>query len=167
MITLRPARPSDRPLLEYWDTQPHVIAASDDDWGWEVELLRDPPWREFLLAELDGRPLGFLQLIDAAEEESHYWGDVPAGTWAIDIWIGEAADLGKGHGSVMMGLALDRCFRDHGAREVLIDPLASNTRAHAFYERQGFRFAEERVFGEDRCRVYRMDRATWETSRLP
>jgi aminoglycoside 6'-N-acetyltransferase len=34
--------------------------------------------------------IGFVQIIDPAREESHYWGDAPGGLRAIDIWIGEA-----------------------------------------------------------------------------
>jgi aminoglycoside 6'-N-acetyltransferase len=44
---------------------------------------------------------------------------------------------------------------------VLIDPLASNTRAHRFYERLGFEFVERRRFGEDDCLVYQLLRARW------
>jgi aminoglycoside 6'-N-acetyltransferase len=44
---------------------------------------------------------------------------------------------------------------------VLIDPLASNTRAHVFYQRLGFRFVERRQFGLDDCFVYRLERADW------
>ncbi len=61
------------------------------------------------MAEVDGRPIGFVQVIDPAREESHYWGDVPVDLRAIDIWIGEEADLGKGCGTQMMQLALARC----------------------------------------------------------
>ena len=42
---------------------------------------------------------------------------------------------------------------------VLIDPLASNTRARAFYERLGFVAVGPRRFGTDDCVVYRLDRA--------
>jgi aminoglycoside 6'-N-acetyltransferase len=44
---------------------------------------------------------------------------------------------------------------------VLVDPLESNARAHQFYERLGFVFVEQRDFGDDRCRVYRIDRSGW------
>ena len=44
-------------------------------------------------------------------------------------WIGEAADLGRGYGTQMMRLALDRCFAPPEVSAVIIDPLASNTRA--------------------------------------
>lgn len=162
MIVLRAATPDDLALLRYWDEQPHVVASGPtDDWHWEAELNRSPDWREQLIAELDGRPIGVIQIIDPAREESHYWGDAPANLRAIDIWIGEASDLGKGYGTQMMQLALARCFADPAVTAVLIDPLVSNTRAHRFYERLGFQQVERRRFGEDDCFVYRLSRDSW------
>lgn len=166
-ITLRPATPDDLPLLEHWDKQPHVREASgDDDWGWAKELQRTPDWREQLIAEGDGRPLGFVEIIDPAREEAHYWGKVPPDLRAVDIWLGEADDLGKGYGTRIMSLALDRCFADPRVTAVLIDPLASNTRAHRFYERLGFTFVERRRFGDDDCLVYRLDRDRWSGEKM-
>ncbi len=161
-INLRPATSADLNLLRHWDEQPHVINSDpNDDWRWEVELERTTEWREQLIAEIDGRPIGFIQIIDPELEDSHYWGDVPANLRAIDIWIGEETDLGKGYGTQMMQLALARCFADPLVTSVLIDPLASNTRVHPFYERLGFQFVESRRFGDDDCFVYRINRADW------
>ena len=155
----REAGVDDISLLRNWDSQPHVIASDpNSDWEWETELLRNPDWREQLIYEIEGRPIGFVQIIDPAREDSHYWGDIEQGLRAIDIWIGLPDDLGQGHGSVMMKLALDRCFADSSVVAVLIDPLASNKRAHRFYERFGFRFVEQRLFDEDECFVYRKER---------
>jgi aminoglycoside 6'-N-acetyltransferase len=168
VVRLRPAGPDDAALLRRWDEQPHVVAADpNDDWGWEVELARQPDWREQLIGDVDGRPVGFLQIIDPAREESRYWGDVPANLRAVDLWIGEATDLGKGYGTAMMKLALERCFAAPAVAAVLVDPLATNTRAHRFYERLGFRFVERRRFGNDDCFVYRLDRANHYTCNIP
>ena len=60
-----------------------------------------------------------------------------------------------------MALALARCFDDPSVSAVLINPLASNTRAHRFYERIGFRFLERRRFGDDECFVYRLERVDY------
>ena len=163
MIRLRPADIHDLALLEYWDTQPHVIAADpDDDWNWKTELKREPVWREMLVAEIEGQPIGFLQIIDPQEEESHYWGAIGPHKRAIDIWIGEASNLGKGYGTEMMRLALERCFVVPEVDEVLIDPLVSNHRAIKFYERIGFQFVEYRSLGDSDCAVYHFLRSTWE-----
>ena len=162
VVNLRPAKPSDLNLLRYWDKQPHVIASDpNDDWNWEVELNRNPDWREQLIAEIDDRPIGCVQIIDPALEDSHYWGDVAANLRAIDIWIGEKSDLNQGYGTQMMQLALIRCFAEPAVTAVLVDPLASNIRAHRFYIRFGFRFIEQRYFDHDECFVFRLNRTDW------
>ncbi len=162
-MVLRPASLADLALLEYWDSLPHVIAASGDDDGfdWRAELPRDVDWREMLIAEIDGRPVGFIQIIDPRREETQYWGPVEPNLRAIDIWIGEENDLGRGFGTRIMQLAIERCFRDPSVTAILIDPLASNRRARRFYERLGFGAIERRRFGNDDCVVYRLDRSAW------
>ena len=158
-MRLRPADLGDLSLLRRWDEAPHVIESDpNDDWDWELELTRDPDWREQLVAEVDGRPIGLIQIIDPAREDSHYWGECGPDLRAIDIWIGEAEDLGKGYGTQMMRLALERCFAPPEVQAVLIDPLASNAGARRFYERLGFELVGLRRFGEDECAVYRLPR---------
>jgi aminoglycoside 6'-N-acetyltransferase len=161
-LYLRPANINDLKVLEFWDTQAHVISADpDDEWNWAEELLYEPSWREQLMAEIDGKPIGFIQIIDPAEEESHYWGEIEPNLRAIDIWIGEAENLGRGYGTQMMKLAIERCFVPANVEAILIDPLESNHKAQRFYERLGFKFVENRTFGLDNCRVYRLNRAEY------
>ncbi|TXD37476.1 acetyltransferase [Lujinxingia vulgaris] len=162
-LRFREATPDDVALLRAWDEEPHVQAADpNDDWQWEEELERNPDWREQRIAEADGRPIGFMQIIDPAREDSHYWGECEPDLRALDIWIGPADALGKGYGTRMMTLAIDHCFATPGVRAILIDPLASNHRTRRFYERLRFIFVEERDFGEDHCAVYRLERERWE-----
>ena len=159
MIRLRPATVNDLQILCYWDTKQHVKDSDDDDdWSWETELKRTPPWREQLIAELDGEPIGMIQIIDPYEEETHYWGSIEQNKRAIDIWIGEEENLGKGYGTVIMNLAIQHCFADPKVTGILIDPLKTNTKAHRFYERLGFEFVEERMFGDSECFVYELKR---------
>jgi aminoglycoside 6'-N-acetyltransferase len=161
MIRLRVATVNDIPTLRLWDSDPVVSAATGGDGSheWEDEIPRDVGWREFLIAEHDDEPIGFVCLIDALEEETHYWGfEEQPGAWAIDIWIGSAEHRGRGFGEAMMRQALDRCFDLHGASSVLIDPLASNRDAIRFYERLGFTLVGERWFDDDVCAVHRFDR---------
>lgn len=166
MITFRTAIPDDIPLLHHWDEQPHLQeTVPDNAWQWAEELSQNQPWREQLIAELDGRPIGFVQIIDPAEDVSHYWGDEAPHQRAIDIWIGEANDLNKGHGTRMMALALKRCFHDPLVWRVLIDPYDSNTKAHRFYERIGYEYLDHRHFDDDYCKVYAMTRQRWEATR--
>ncbi len=151
---------ADIPLLQQWDRDPDVSASGgdDDEFDWEYEVPRDVSWRELLIAEADGEPVGFMQLIDAAEEETHYWGDIEPGPWAIDIWIGAPQHRGQGIGAEMMRQALDRCFARPGVDHVLIDPLRRNERAIRFYERMRFTHTGVQWFDDDECAVMRFDR---------
>lgn len=157
MIKLRPATSEDLPLLKKWDQNQHVIDSDpNDDWQWETELKRTPKWREQLIAELDDRPIGFVQIIDPHYEDSHYWGEIGKNKRAIDIWIGEKKDLNQGYGTEIMNLVIQRCFSSPNVEEILVDPLKANTKAHNFYKKFGFQFAEERKFNEDECYVYKL-----------
>jgi aminoglycoside 6'-N-acetyltransferase len=161
-LILRPADIGDLALLCRWDTNPDVLASDpNDDWQWDIELRRAPDWREQLIAEVAGLPIGFIQIIDPAREESHYWGDCALDLRAIDLWIGEPAWRGRGFGSAMLRLAVARCFAHPAVNAVLVDPLASNQGALRFYERHGFVGQGPRRFGADECFVYALGRERW------
>jgi aminoglycoside 6'-N-acetyltransferase len=63
----------------------------------------------------------------------------------------------------MMQQALQRCFVNHGASLVLIDPLQSNHRAIKFYRRIGFTDVGPRQFENDDCLVMSMTRDIFES----
>jgi aminoglycoside 6'-N-acetyltransferase len=68
-MNLRPAAPTDLALLRRWDEQPHVVASDpNDDWNWEQELVAPDDWREQLVAELDGRPIGFFPVCSSMKQ---------------------------------------------------------------------------------------------------
>ena len=167
VITLRRATDDDVPTLERWDTDPDVIAATTDDdkaelafggLDWRAELGQSSEIDLYLIAELDGRPIGAMQIADPHEESTHYWGEIEPNLRAIDIWIGAPEDRGKGYGAEMMRLAHEICFADPRVTAIVIDPLASNTRAHSFYQRLGYEPVERRLFGDSDCLVHRLTR---------
>lgn len=161
-LRLRPATAADAPLLRRWDDTPHILAADPhSDWQWETALTTRVPGRESFIAEVDGLPIGFLEILDPSQDPERYWGDAPEGIRAIDIWIGEPSYLGRGFGTEMMQQALEHCFADPCVTAIVVDPLADNTRAHRFYERLGFRVTERRTFGPDDCLVLRLERRDW------
>jgi aminoglycoside 6'-N-acetyltransferase len=170
-LTLRPARLEDVPWLELWDKDDDVIACSSDDpnatvaFGgidWRDELAAQGEHSEYVIAEVGDRPIGAMQIIDPHLEPTHYWGEIAPNLRALDIWIGSPADRGRGYGGQMMRLALARCFDDPRVTAVVIDPLASNDRAHKFYRRLGFAPVGRRQFGDDDCLVHELTRARWE-----
>ena len=165
---LRLAAPADIPLLERWDSHDHVAAATGMDTreDWAAELAHNGPVQNYFMAEHEGRVIGTVQIIDPALEVTHYWGDCEPNLRAIDIWIGEACDLGKGLGTQMMTLAIERCFAPPDVTAIIIDPLLSNVDAQRFYRRFGFVDVGERRFDWDDCLVMRLERAVWEARRV-
>lgn len=176
MIELRPALQADVPLLAEWARRPHVARSTSDDpnvteayegadWSAEVsrrDELGAEVW-EVLVAELDGHPIGMVQIADPHREPDHYWGEIEPHLRALDIWIGEPDLLGQGHGTAIMRAAIDRCFADPTVTAIVIDPLVSNTAAIRFYRRLGFVDIGQRLFGDgdgdgDLCLVMRLDR---------
>lgn len=171
-VTLRRAVPEDAELLARWDREPHVIACATDDSEaevafegavWAEEIATSSEHSFYLIAEVNRRPIGAMQLIDPHLEPTHYWGEIEPDLRALDIWIGEVDALSRGYGTQMMTQALDVCFADPVVTAVVIDPLNSNPDAHRFYQRLGFVPIERRLFhGEDDCLVHRLERAVWE-----
>lgn len=172
-ISLRHATVADTPLFERWDEQPHVISATTDDPAaetafenayWPDELTAHDEHSQYFIAELNGRAIGAMQIIDPHQERTHYWGTIQPNLRALDIWIGESDCLGKGYGESMMRLAFQLCFGDPAVTAIVIDPLASNVRAHRFYRRLGFKPLGRRRFGEDDCLVHELTREDWRNS---
>jgi len=158
-VILRDANINDLSILKYWDKQPHIKAAiPGNNWQWELELSKKPSWREQLIVELESKPIGFIQIIDPSQEESHYWGEIGSQYRAIDIWIGDKNFLGKGYGQQMMKLAINRCFQQKNVTSILVDPLCKNHQARKFYEKIGFKFVNDRIFINNLCAVYEYQR---------
>lgn len=173
-LRLRPATLADVPMLEAWDREPHVIACSSDrpdievafdGMDWPQELADSSDVTFYRIAEIDGRPIGVMQVCDPHREPTRYWGEIEPNLRAMDIWIGPPDALNRGYGTLMMTQGLDDAFADPAVTAVVIDPLNSNTDAHRFYQRLGFAVVGRRMFDEDDCLVHRLDRATWEARR--
>ena len=175
MLQLRRATPADAEQLTQWDADPDVISATTDDnepgaraFGgvdWREELAQDADHSYHLIAELEGRAIGAMQIIDPHLEPSHYWGEIEPHQRAVDIWIGAAADRGRGYGAEMMRLAHELCFGDPAVSAIVIDPLATNVRALRFYARIGYEAVGPRMFGDDACMVLRLTRERFEALR--
>ncbi len=172
-LRLRRATLNDAPILEQWDTDPAVIAATSDDddterafggLDWRAEITSDSDVSFHVIAELDGRPIGAMQICDPHLEATHYWGVIEPNLRAIDIWIGADSDRNKGYGTEMMRLAHKLCFAAKDVTAIVIDPLSSNTRAIAFYQRLGYTPVERRMFDDDDCLVLKLTREAWLTS---
>lgn len=169
-LVIRIATPDDIPALDRWDRDPDVIACVTDDPNseqafvnadWAEEIAGNSDVTCYYIAEFNGRPIGAMQVIDPHLEPTHYWGEMEENLRAIDIWIGDAGDRNSGLGAAMMRAVIDQCFAAPAVTAIVIDPLKSNTNAHRFYQRLGFKIVGRRFFEQDDCLVHRLTRADW------
>ncbi|MCR5857267.1 GNAT family N-acetyltransferase [Mesorhizobium sp. J428] len=146
LYDFRAVEEADLPLLGTWLRQPHVVEWwGDPDKGIaEIRQAMEEVSVEPLIVELNGRPVAYLQSYDPHMEDDHPYQDQPFGTLGIDISIGEADLLGKGHGSAIVAQFAEQLFEE-GAPRLIIDPEPTNARAIRAYEKAGFRAFDTRT----------------------
>ena len=104
---------------------------------------KDPTYR--YLARIDKRPVGMFQhyrIADSPEyAEALALGEDAIG---VDLFIGEAELIGRGHGSAMLRKFLrDVAFPFHRVDVCVIGPSVKNVAAIRAYEKTGFRALRE------------------------
>ena len=136
----RPVSSADLPLLDRWRQAPHVIEL----WGGpDVEPARDvlaEPRVRMWIVEHRGVPFAYAQDYAPHDWDGHPFTHLPSGSRGIDQYIGEAAMIGRGHGSAFVAQHVARLFAE-GAPAIGTDPHPDNARAIRAYEKAGFRIA--------------------------
>jgi len=138
--TFRPADRRDLPLLERWLRTTEVVRWWGDPQE-QAALLRqdlDEPRMVMRIVSLAGRPFAYAQDYDVHAWPQPHFAHLPAGTRAIDSFIGEPDMIGQGHGSRFLNILAQR-LRAEGAPVVAIDPDVENLRARRAYAKAGFR----------------------------
>ena len=134
----RPMIAADLPLVQRWLALPHVR----EWWGDPQEQytlvsgdLDEPAMDQYIVC-FAGNPFGYLQCYDLTAWNSGF-GQHPAGTRGIDLFIGEPDMIERGHGSALIRVFADERLRQ-GAPRIVTDPDPANLRAMRAYERAGF-----------------------------
>lgn len=110
---------------------------------------KDPTYR--YLALIDARPVGMFQHYRIADDpeyaETLSLGEDAVG---VDLFIGEADLIGRGHGAAMLRQFLrEVAFPFHGIEVCVIGPSAKNRPAIRAYEKAGFRALKEVQVGNE------------------
>jgi aminoglycoside 6'-N-acetyltransferase len=134
---IRRVSETDLPLIDAWRARPHVI----EWWGDpsvepETEKLGDSRIRMWLV-EHARRPFAFLQDYDVHGWDPHPFAYLPQGSRGLDLFIGEADMVGRGHGQRFLRQHVEQMFAD-GAPAAGADPHPDNVRARRAYEKAGF-----------------------------
>ena len=150
----------DLSLIRRWLLEPHVKRwwddgvktpypdAAIDDYR-EAIQGKDPTYHH--LARIDGRPVGMLQHYRIADDPEYAEAlALDEDAIGVDLFIGEAGLVGRGHGPAMLRQYLrDVAFPFHSIDVCVIGPSVKNAAAIRAYEKVGFRpLREANVPGE-------------------
>ena len=135
----RPAEHCDLPLLRRWLQTPEVVRWWGDPAEQAALLEGDlsEPLMVMRIVSFNERPFAYAQDYDVGSWPQRQFLHLPAGTRAIDAFIGEPDKIGRGHGAAFLQRLAGQLI-DTGAPLVAIDPDAANLRARRAYAKAGF-----------------------------
>jgi RimJ/RimL family protein N-acetyltransferase len=144
-VRLRAPASSDEPALLRWrtdaETQRLLMGRGtsrtiDDLREWIARRIRDPQGEFLVIAAGDREePVGFVQLTRIDRAAGHGW---------LGLFVDEAARR-SGVAGAALGLMEKRAARKHRLAKILIEVLAENEPALAFWRLHGYRSTETRA----------------------
>jgi len=135
----RLAAPADMPLLRNWLRTPEVARWWGDPEQQAALLQEDlsEPGMVMRIVSRGATPFAYAQDYAVHRWPQAHFAGLPAGSRAIDSFIGQPEMIGRGHGSAYLRLLAKRLSAE-GAPVVAIDPALHNLRARRAYEKAGF-----------------------------
>ena len=155
MLSFRPLKNTDFPLLLSWLSNKHVKQWWDDGHDTLEKVALHYGSEElgvyrFILQERAGRgvvPIGYFQYYIVSPD-----------TLGIDQFIGEIDRINQGVGTTAIKLFLDLAISRHKPQQVTIDPHPDNKRAIRCYEKVGFvYYAMEKAASGESSYMMRLD----------
>lgn len=134
---IRAACAADVPILARWRAYSHVAQWWGDPSVEPPEEMVGKPLVSCWIVEHADRPLGFIQDYAVHDWSPHHFDYLPPGARGMDVFVGEPAQLGVGHGPRFIRQHVDELFR-RGAPAVGIDPHPDNLAAQAAFRKAGF-----------------------------
>jgi aminoglycoside 6'-N-acetyltransferase len=129
----------DLPMIERWLHTPEVVqwwGEPEEQLALVTEDLDEPLMRQWIV-EYEGQPFAYVQAYPARAWPQSHLMHLPAGSEAVDAFIGEPHMLGCGHGSAFLRAFAEMLIAE-GAPLVAIDPDVDNHRARKAYANAGF-----------------------------
>lgn len=90
------------------------------------------------IIELDGDPVGYVQLYELADDAAQFDLEDGSGTWSLDVYLGRPDLFGRGIGRAVCRAAGEYLSAERRADDVVIAPHVENARAIAAYRAAGF-----------------------------
>ena len=106
----RPVSLADLPRLRAWLQTPEVVRWWGDP-AEQLELIREDlkdPRMVMCIVSFGGRPFAYVQDYAVHNWPQSHFKHLPAGSRAIDAFVGEPDMIRRGHGSVFLRLVAER-----------------------------------------------------------
>lgn len=148
-------REDDVPLARRWLLEPHVRRWWHDDPDehdypegtlreWGAAIRGEDPTDMFIM-EMDGRPIGVIQsyVVQDYPDYADEVGELVERALSVDLFIGEPALVGRGHGPALLRAFLRRDLARRCLAYCVIGPSRANVAAIRAYEKVGFRYLRD------------------------
>ncbi|VVC77259.1 Bifunctional AAC/APH [Aquicella siphonis] len=156
-IVFKPLREEDLTLLFQWFQKEHVLRWYARGQGYTLEMIKekyrprldDPDLKSYII-HIHDKPVGYIQLYrlssyfpEGISDYSHPLFSLfqPHELAGIDLFMADENYLGKGYASKALMCFVQACVKNE-FRALLADPSKENSRAIAFFMRNGFREVE-------------------------
>ncbi len=125
-------------MLRRWLRMPEVVRwwGAPEEQAALLEGDLNEPLMVMRIVSFNRSPFAYAQDYDVASWPQVQFSHLPAGTRAIDAFIGEPDMIGRGHGSAFLRRLAERLISE-GASVVAIDPDVANLRARRAYAKAG------------------------------
>ena len=162
-VSLLPFDGTHAPLLAEWLARPHVARWHPDPQAWVDWAQKPAGGGSQALIAVGERLIGYLRWQRVSRETLDSVGlhEIPAGSVDIDILIGEADCVGRGHGPAALTELVERLRRDATIPVIGLSPSIENVAAKRAYTKAGFEKIREYDapgFGRLGLMVLRIDR---------
>lgn len=138
----------DLPMLHDWLNRPHIHewwgvgepspTLADVQKDYAPSALQAASVTPYIVM-LDDQPIGYAQSYVALGSGDGWWEEITdPGVRGIDTSLANPSQLGKGLGTQLVSLLVERLFSDPQVTMIQIDPSPSNHRAIRCYEKAGF-----------------------------
>ena len=127
-LALRPVTDQDIKRLTAWLHEEHVRKWYHEPNAWLREINGrhgEYSWIHHFIVMDGDAPIGFCQYYDccdAGDLESWYSVTRRGETFSMDYLLGDAAYLGKGYGTALVGLLTETIWREERPQQIIVQP---------------------------------------------
>lgn len=150
-IKFKPLENEDMPIFYKWVKTPHVAkwwqAGTYEDFveNYNPKSKNQNYVFPFIIY-INEKTIGYIQYYLADKVDDGWWMKYqgqPAGTVGMDIIIGDSNYIGKGFGTMLVKIFIEKIFKETNASKIIIDPDKENFAAIHCYEKAGFKKVRE------------------------